>query len=82
MRHGQMLDMWYHVKCFKERREELEFVRGVDTIPGFKDLTADDKKVLSKELPALSAKYIDILTRIEILKIMYFNGFFFQQTES
>ncbi|EFX75651.1 hypothetical protein DAPPUDRAFT_55885 [Daphnia pulex] len=55
MRHGQMLDMWYHVKCFKERREELEFVSGVDTIPGFKDLTADDKKVLSKELPALSA---------------------------
>lgn len=52
-----MLDMWYHVKCFKERREELEFVSGVDTIPGFKDLTADDKKVLSKELPALSAKY-------------------------
>jgi hypothetical protein len=49
--------MWYHVKCFKERREELEFVSGVDTIPGFKDLTADDKKVLSKELPALSAKY-------------------------
>lgn len=48
-----MLDMWYHVKCFKERRDELEFVDGVEKIPGYQNLTADDKKVLSKELPAL-----------------------------
>lgn len=53
MRHGHMLDMWYHVKCFKERRDELEFVDGVEKIPGYQNLTADDKKVLSKELPAL-----------------------------
>ena len=58
MRHGQMVDMWYHVKCFKERREELEFVDAAEKVPGFDSLNADDKKILSKELPALSVKYL------------------------
>lgn len=56
MRHGQMIDLWYHVKCFKERREELEFVDGIEKVPGFSSLSADDQKSISKELPALAVK--------------------------
>lgn len=58
MRYGQMIDLWYHVKCFKELREELEFVGAVEKVPGYTGLNADDKKVLSKELPAISVKYL------------------------
>lgn len=56
MRHGQMVDHWYHIKCFKERREELEFVDEAEKLPGFKSLSKEDQKVLSKELAPLAIK--------------------------
>ena len=56
MRHGQMVDQWYHFKCFKDKREELEFVDSIEKVSGFSNLKADDQKMLLKKLPALSDK--------------------------
>lgn len=56
MRHGQMVDHWYHLKCFKERREELELVDGIEKVPGFDSLEKDDQKRLKKEILPLDIK--------------------------
>lgn len=63
MRHGQMVDQWYHLKCFKERREELELVGGIDTVPGFDSLEYEEQTRLKKELPPLAVKYIQYFLR-------------------
>lgn len=56
IKHGQMADAFYHVKCFKERREELEFFDEIEKVPGFTVLLPKDQKQLSQELPALPVK--------------------------
>lgn len=48
-------DSWYHVQCFKEKRDELGLTDSIEKVHGFSDLSAEDKKKLLKELPAQTA---------------------------
>ncbi|XP_041351454.1 poly [ADP-ribose] polymerase 1-like [Gigantopelta aegis] len=45
-------DMWYHVDCFVENRDELEFSKqmGADKIPGFNKLKKEDQSQLLEKL--------------------------------
>ncbi len=51
MKYGPQ-DLWHHVQCFKERRDELEFTGSAEIIGGFANLSAEDQAMLKKELPA------------------------------
>ncbi|XP_022328673.2 poly [ADP-ribose] polymerase 1-like isoform X1 [Crassostrea virginica] len=46
------MDQWYHVDCFVENRDELEFGEdlGADQIKGFSRLKDDDKALLTEKL--------------------------------
>ena len=47
---------WHHVKCFVEKREELEFFASGEDLSGFNTLSADDKEMLRSELKATAPK--------------------------
>jgi len=56
MKYGPQ-DLWHHVNCFIEKREELEMFESIDTVPGFDTLSAEDKETLLKQIPALARKH-------------------------
>ena len=45
------LDMWYHLECFAENWEELEFFCSGDQLAGFKALTEEDQEEIATQLP-------------------------------
>jgi len=53
MKYGPQ-DLWHHVKCFIEKREELEMFESIETVSGFETLSAEDKATLLKKIPALA----------------------------
>lgn len=50
------LDRWYHLQCFVNLRDSLEFFAGGDVIPGFKSLSAEEQAMVKEKLPELSSK--------------------------
>jgi poly [ADP-ribose] polymerase len=42
---------WYHVDCFQQCRPDTEFWESGEVLPGFKLLTAEDKKMIKDKLP-------------------------------
>ena len=65
MKYGPQ-DLWHHVKCFIEKREELEMFESIETVSGFETLSAEDKATLLKKIPAL-AKWGDERNNVRIL---------------
>lgn len=45
---GQAL--WHHVKCFVEARAQLLYLAGGEDLPGFKNLSKDDQKMVKEEI--------------------------------
>ena len=43
-------DRWHHVKCFAEKREELEYFDAGDKMAGFNTLGPDDKTLVKESL--------------------------------
>lgn len=48
--------MWYHVDCFVENREKLEFYESAEKIPGFRTLGVEDQKSLREKLKKVNGK--------------------------
>ncbi len=46
-------DRWHHVKCFAEKREELEFFDAGENLAGFKTLSKDHQQLVKDELKPL-----------------------------
>ncbi|KAK2724376.1 poly [ADP-ribose] polymerase-like [Artemia franciscana] len=46
-------DRFYHVDCFAKNRRELDFTESAETIPGFDQLSMEDKNLLKEKLPDL-----------------------------
>ena len=44
---------WNHVKCFVEKRLDLEYFASGEDLPGFNTLSADDKAMLKAELKTI-----------------------------
>ena len=64
MKYGPQ-DLWHHVNCFIEKREELEMFESIDTVPGFDTLSAEDKETLLKQIPALArSEYLNSGTEL------------------
>ncbi|XP_030051590.1 poly [ADP-ribose] polymerase 1 isoform X2 [Microcaecilia unicolor] len=53
-----LIDNWYHVDCFVSQREELNFRPKLNgsQIQGFAALSAEDKAILKKKLPAIKTE--------------------------
>ncbi|XP_053315053.1 poly [ADP-ribose] polymerase 1 [Spea bombifrons] len=53
-----MIDRWYHPDCFVSRREELGFLPSYNAsqMKGFSILSAEDKDILNKKLPAVKGE--------------------------
>ena len=41
-------DAWHHVKCFIQKREELEYFDAGDQMPGLMTLSAEDQVEIKK----------------------------------
>ena len=46
-------DRWHHVKCFAEKREELEFFDAGEDLAGFKSIGTEDQQLVRDELPKI-----------------------------
>jgi hypothetical protein len=46
---------WHHVKCFVEKRADLEYFASGEDLAGFHTLSPDDKVMLRAELKATKA---------------------------
>jgi len=46
---GQAL--WHHLTCFAQLRHEYDFYVGGELLPGFSELSPEDKKEVKKALP-------------------------------
>ncbi|XP_039748825.1 poly [ADP-ribose] polymerase [Pararge aegeria] len=44
--------MWHHVKCFAEKKNEFLFLAGGEDIPGFKNLSKEDQKMVKETIKA------------------------------
>ncbi|KAK8763975.1 hypothetical protein V5799_033404 [Amblyomma americanum] len=44
------IPMWFHVDCFVQKRDELDYTLGADSLPGFMTLGVDDQKMLKEKL--------------------------------
>ncbi|XP_069354832.1 poly [ADP-ribose] polymerase [Maniola hyperantus] len=44
--------MWHHVQCFAEKKNEFLFLAGGEDIPGFKDLSKEDQKMVKETIKA------------------------------
>lgn len=43
--------VWHHVGCFAQLRSELGWFESADKLPGFKDLSKEDKDITKKQIP-------------------------------
>lgn len=60
--------LWHHADCFVKVRDELGFFSSGEVLPGFKDLTADDKKKVKDLLKAVKATDIPEAKKIKLEK--------------
>ncbi|KPJ11271.1 Poly [ADP-ribose] polymerase [Papilio machaon] len=42
--------LWHHVKCFAEKKVELNFLGGGEELPGFKSLKKEDQNIVKQEI--------------------------------
>ncbi|XP_059481272.1 poly [ADP-ribose] polymerase-like [Neocloeon triangulifer] len=42
---------WYHVRCFAQMRNQLQFKRSASSIPGFSQLRQEDRDMVMSHLP-------------------------------
>lgn len=47
------IDRWYHLECFAQIRNELEFFAAGNNLPCFKTLKKEDQDLVKKTLPAI-----------------------------
>ncbi|XP_034943487.1 poly [ADP-ribose] polymerase [Chelonus insularis] len=50
------LDRWYHLECFAQLRNDLEFFGAGNKLPGFKTLKSEDQSLVNKQLPAIKGE--------------------------
>lgn len=50
---------WYHLKCFIEAREKLEFFGEIKKVKGFKDLEEEDQKMLRKTIKPMKPDSVE-----------------------
>lgn len=43
--------VWHHTECFAQLRSELGWFESAEKLPGFKQLSADDKQTVKKHIP-------------------------------
>lgn len=48
------IDRWYHVECFAKLRAELGYLGKGDELPGVKDLSKEDQKVIKDALSKMN----------------------------
>ncbi|KAK5648888.1 hypothetical protein RI129_003780 [Pyrocoelia pectoralis] len=57
--------IWHHFACFVENRRQLEYVKCGSILPGFNDLTVQDRRRVQEELPAIDQDEEDLQPREE-----------------
>ncbi|XP_037580997.1 poly [ADP-ribose] polymerase 1 [Dermacentor silvarum] len=50
------IPMWFHVDCFVQKRDDLDYTLGAESLPGFMTLGVDDQKMLKEKLKKLDRK--------------------------
>lgn len=50
------VDRWYHLQCFANNRDELEFFASGTIIPGFGSLSIEDQDMAKKLIPEIQGK--------------------------
>ncbi|CAF1225824.1 unnamed protein product [Rotaria sp. Silwood1] len=52
--HHSLTDQWYHIDCFKEHKDELQFNGTAETFLGFNELNKEDQTELKKKFGSLT----------------------------
>lgn len=47
------IDLWHHLECFAQVRQELEFWESGSQLPGFKSLLKEDQAKVEETLPKI-----------------------------
>lgn len=63
---GQAL--WHHLDCFVKVRDELGYFSGGEVLPGFKDLSPEDKKTVKDTVKAVKVSDIPAPKKIKLEK--------------
>lgn len=49
--------VWHHTECFAQLRTELGWFASAEMLPGYKQLSKDDKKIVLKHIPLVLSFY-------------------------
>lgn len=60
------IDRWHHVSCFVKIRNDLEFYDEGSLMRGFKNLSADDQKMLKTSIPKMKDSEIPDVKKIKV----------------
>jgi len=50
------VDKWYHLQCFVDQREKVEFYASGAILPGYSSLTSDEQTLVTDKLPEIKEK--------------------------
>ncbi|XP_043465217.1 poly [ADP-ribose] polymerase [Leptopilina heterotoma] len=60
------IDRWHHVPCFVKIRNDLEYYDAGNNIPGFKNLSGEDQKMVKTTIPKLKESEIPDAKKIKV----------------
>ncbi|XP_061389126.1 poly [ADP-ribose] polymerase [Musca vetustissima] len=66
--------LWHHVECFAQLRGELGWFVAGENLPGFNSLSAEDKEIVKKALPAIKSEDMPETKKIKLEKLKEEDG--------
>lgn len=63
--------VWHHVECFAQLRAELGWFASAEMLPGYNKLSADDKKIVLKNVPLVSIFFTTLSTDNRLIVIRF-----------